>query len=164
MQLTVDYLANHPEAIPQLARWSFDEWRRYIEYRGRSFDDVVAGYRQRVNTDALPLAVVAIADNDAVIGTGALMDADLPLRPDLTPWLASIFVAPEHRGRGVASMIVERLVNEATRLDRKRLYLWTSSAAPLYARLGWQEIEKLEYCGSESSVMLRELAAPALDR
>ena len=163
MQLTLDYLANHREAIPQLARWSYAEWRRYIEQRGRSFDDVVAGYHQRVNTDALPLGVVAIADG-AVIGMGALLEADLPLRPELTPWLASIFVAPEYRGRGVGSMIVERLASEATRLELERLYLWTSSAASLYARLGWREIEKVEYCGSSISVMLRELGKSAGNR
>jgi N-acetylglutamate synthase-like GNAT family acetyltransferase len=84
------------------------------------------------------------------------MAADLPVREHLTPWLAAIYVATEHRGQGVAAAIVGRLVDEAHRLKLPRLYLWTSSAAGLYAKLGWKELEKLEYCGKPITVMVRE--------
>lgn len=156
MEVTVDFLAHHRDAIPQLARWSYGEWRVVYEQLGMTFDDGVAAYHLRAQTDALPLGVVALADG-AVIGTGALKADDLPPRSQLTPWLGGIFVAPEHRNCGVARAIVERLADEARRLNLPRLYLWTNSAARLYAKLGWQEQERLEYCGSAITVMVREL-------
>ena len=156
MLLTIDYLANHRGSVPQLACWSYAEWRPVYDQLGMTFDDVVEAWHRRANIDALPLAVVALADA-SVIGAGALKADDLPLRPDLTPWLGGIFVAPEHRNRGVAAAIVGRLVDEARRLDLPRLYLWTNAAAALYARLGWQELEQLEYCGYPIRVMVRQL-------
>lgn len=156
MRLTLDYLANHREFIPQLAAWSDAEWRHFIEARGLKFDDVVAGFHRRTNIDALPLGIVAFAD-DELAGNGALLPADLPVRQELTPWLGGIYVAGGKRGLGIATAIVERLVDEARRLQLPRLYLWTNSAAGLYAKLGWDEVEKLEYCGHAVIVMAREL-------
>ena len=156
MRLTLDYLAHHREFIPQLATGSYAEWRPVYEQLGITFEDGVAAWHRRANTDALPLGIVAIVDG-AVVGTGVLKADDLPLRPHLTPWLGGIFVAPEHRGRGVASAIVNRLVGEARRLQLPRLYLWTNSAASLYAKLGWTELERLAYCGYEITLMVRQL-------
>ena len=156
MRLTLDYLANHREFVPQLAAWSYAEWRPVCDHLGVTFDDVVAGHARRANTDALPLGIVATAEGD-LLGGGALKADDLPLRADLTAWIGGIFVAPEQRGHGVATAIIERLVEEARRLQLPRLYLWTNSAAGLYAKLGWEEIEKLEYCGYSITVMVREL-------
>jgi GNAT superfamily N-acetyltransferase len=160
MRLTLDYLANHREFIPQLAAWSYAEWRPVCDHLGLTFDDVLAGHTLRTNTDALPLGIVATADG-RLVGGGALKADDLPLRAHLTPWIGGIFVAPEQRGRGVATAMIERLVEEARRLQLPRLYLWTNAAAGLYAKLGWEEIERLEYCGYNIAVMVRQLAPVA---
>ena len=156
MQLTLDYLANHTGLIPQLAAWSYAEWRHVIDERGLTFDDVLAGFHRRTNIDAIPLGIVAFADGE-LAGNGALRPDDLPPRPELTPWLGGIYVAAPYRRHGIGSAIVERLVEEARRLHVPQLYLWTHSAAGLYARLGWTEIEKREYCGEAITVMMREL-------
>ena len=156
MRLTLDYLANHRDLIPQLAAWSYAEWRKVIDARGFTFEDVLAGFHRRTNTDAIPLGIVAFADGE-LAGNGALRPDDLPPRPELTPWLGGIYVAPPYRRRGIAPAIVERLVEEARRLRVPQLYLWTHSAAGLYARLGWTECEKLEYCGQTITVMVRQI-------
>jgi GNAT superfamily N-acetyltransferase len=156
MHLTIDYLANRRDAIPLLAQWSFAEWRWLYDASGRTIDDATAAHEQRARVDALPIGIVAIVD-DAVVGAGALKSDDLPLRPELTPWLASIFVAPEFRGRGVATAIVQRLGEEARRLQYRQLYLWTNSAAPLYAKLGWSELQSCDYCGERITIMVRQL-------
>ena len=138
MRLTLDYLANHRDHIPQLAAWSYSEWRHVIDARGFTFEDVVAAFHLRAKTDSIPLGIVAFADGE-LAGNGALRPDDLPPRAELTPWLGGIYVAPAYRGVGVGSAIVERLVDEARRLRVPQLYLWTYSAARLYARLGWSE-------------------------
>ena len=134
--IKIDFLKNHAACIPQLAKYSHDEWRPVYDKAGMTLGDVVASYAQRVNTDTLPLALVAIYQ-DMVIGTGSLKLQDLDVRPQLTPWMGGLFVVKEHRGRGVATELIHRLIKEARRLSVKRLYLWTSSAEVLYANLGW---------------------------
>jgi GNAT superfamily N-acetyltransferase len=75
----------------------------------------------------------------------------------LTPWFGAFFVAPEWRGRGVATRLMERAVKEAARLKIARLYLWTHAAEGLYAKLGWEVVERTEYCGMKIVVMGKEI-------
>jgi len=156
--MTIDYLANHEGCIPQLAQYSYDEWRPVYDQLGLTVDNAVASYRERTNIEALPLALVAI-EHDQVIGTGALKLRDLVSRPQYEPWLGGLFVVPEFRRRGVGTALVHRLVAEALRLRLPQLYLWTPSAESLYARLGWGKVEALCYCGYEIVVMKKRVSA-----
>jgi GNAT superfamily N-acetyltransferase len=150
--MTIDYLANHRSSIPKLARYFFDEWRPVYEQRGMTLDDVTVSFEARANVDLLPLTLVGI-DRDHVIGTGSLKLDDLEVRPELNPWLGGLFVVPERRNQGVGTALIERLLYEGRRLHLADLYLWTPSAESLYAKLGWNTIERLDYCGYSVSVM-----------
>jgi GNAT superfamily N-acetyltransferase len=155
-EITIDYLKNHEAGIPRLAMYSHQEWKPVYDRAQMTFDDVVRSYAQRVNTDVLPLALVAIYQG-TIIGTGSLKLQDLDVRPQFTPWLGGLFVVEAYRGRGVASALIRRLIAEARRLDIHRLYLWTPTAAELYAKFGWVNLEKLDYCGYRISIMKNEL-------
>ena len=155
----IDYLKNHPSSISVLARYSYQEWKTVYDRRGLNFDDAVRSYSQRTNVDALPLALVAI-DRETIIGTGSLKLQDLDARPDYTPWLGGVFVAPTHRRRGIAAMLIDRLIQEARRLRITQLYLWTPSAVGLYAKFGWIGHETLSYCGFQITVMKKQLCPP----
>jgi GNAT superfamily N-acetyltransferase len=67
-----------------------------------------------------------------------LAHKDLETRPDLTPWLAGVFVQPAFRGRGYATALVRRVEAFASAASVRTLWLYTWTAEPLYARLGWQ--------------------------
>ena len=51
----------------------------------------------------------------------------------------------EERGRGIASQLVIRVVEEAKALGVPELYLYTDTSQSLYARLGWVVVEELVY-------------------
>lgn len=152
LDVTIDYLANHAHLADELARWSWNEWRAIYEERGQMFEHALKNYRERTNTDCLPLALVALHGAD-LIGTVSLKFNDLDTRPDLDPWLGGVYVLPNWRGRGVASLLMQRAVDVAAKLDLTKLYLWTSSAEGLYEKLGWQVVERSEYCGKQIVVM-----------
>ena len=154
--MTIDYLAHHQDCIPQLAKFSYDEWRSVYNELGLTLDSAIASYRERARTDRIPLALVAV-EGENVIGTGALKLRDLPIRSQYEPWLGGVYVVPEHRNRGVGTALTIRLVEEARRLGIARLYLWTPSAESLYAKLGWATIERLSYCGYQIALMQRDL-------
>jgi GNAT superfamily N-acetyltransferase len=73
------------------------------------------------------------------VGTASLVANDLPSRPDLTPWLASVLVRPQFRGRGYSAPLV-RHVEGAAAASATVLWLYTWSAEQVYARLGWERV------------------------
>ena len=154
-EIIVDYLANHAELVDQLALLSWTEWQPIYRQRGQTFEHARANYRERTNIDRLPLTLVALHDRE-LVGTVSLKYHDLDTRPDLDPWLGALFVLPEWRKCGVASLLMNRVVDEARRLKLPQLFLWTSSAEGLYLRLGWRVVERSEYCGKEIVVMQLE--------
>ncbi|MGH7066783.1 MAG: GNAT family N-acetyltransferase, partial [Acetobacteraceae bacterium] len=93
-------------------------------------------------------------------GTASLTARGLASRPDLTPWLANLFVPPALRGRGHAARLVARVEAAAWVARIPALWLVTRSARGLYARLGWQEIGPADYYG-EPAILMRRDRRPA---
>jgi len=53
--IAIDYLANCPELIDELARLSWKEWQEIYQQRKQTLEDSLKNYRERMNTDRLPL-------------------------------------------------------------------------------------------------------------
>jgi N-acetylglutamate synthase-like GNAT family acetyltransferase len=150
--ILIDYLNEHPELVDELARLSWKEWQDVYEKRQQTLDDCLKNYRERMNTDRLPLTLVALHGGD-LVGMVSLKFLDMDTRPDLDPWLGGLLVLPEWRNRGVGTMLMHHATEEARKLDVPRLYLWTHSAEGLYRKLGWQVVERTEYFGKNAVVM-----------
>jgi predicted N-acetyltransferase YhbS len=154
--ITIDYLANHPELAEQLARFSWNEWQSVYEHRGQTFADSLRKYQERTtNVDSIPLTLVAFAGGK-LVGTVSLKKDDLDIRPEIKHWLGGLFVVPQWRGRGVGSMLMREATDKARRLNVPRLFLWTSSAEGLYLKLGWQPVERTDYCGTRIVIMEKD--------
>ncbi|KIP91640.1 MULTISPECIES: GNAT family N-acetyltransferase [Pseudomonas] len=138
----IDYLCNHPEFIEELATLNFKEWGDFAP--GDSLEARIELMRSACGKGEIPSVVVAL-EGAELLGGALLIDSDLDLRPELTPWLAGVYVKAGHRGKGVASQLVNRVVAEAAALSVPELYLYTDTSQSLYARLGWQVVEELVY-------------------
>ena len=74
-------------------------------------------------------------------------------KQELSPWLASVFVSPENRSRGIGSELVIQVMNQARDAGIKTLYLFTPDKEHFYIRLGWQPISKEIYRDHMVTVM-----------
>jgi N-acetylglutamate synthase-like GNAT family acetyltransferase len=88
-----------------------------------------------------------------LLGSASLVPQDLQVRQELSPWMATVFVAPEYRKNGVGSTLVNRVVQEAGRLNTETVYLFTPDKEKFYAALGWLVIERILYRGEQQSIM-----------
>jgi GNAT superfamily N-acetyltransferase len=59
-------------------------------------------------------------------------------------WLADVFVLPAHRGAGLGQALVAHLLAHPDLQGLRRLMLATADAHGLYARFGFQPLEKPE--------------------
>ena len=140
--MTIEYLADHPETLDTIVQWMHQEWGNVrggetLEQRRKRFAD-------SMNRDRIPLAVVALEAGE-VLGSASLIAHDIETRMELTPWLASVFVAEPFRRRGVGAELVRRIMAEASRLKVPLLYLYTVHSERLYASLGWTVAERTDY-------------------
>jgi N-acetylglutamate synthase-like GNAT family acetyltransferase len=90
----------------------------------------------------VPFALVAEHEG-AVCGTALVIDSDLAERPEITPWLAALWVDEAMRRCGVAASLLEEGCRRSQVLGIDRLHL--CSRAPLqgfYTRLGWTIVEE----------------------
>lgn len=125
-------LSEHPHLAPAVAEWLLDEFRHT---RGPSHDQQVASLlAQKAKEETFVLF-----DDDVPVGTASLVASDLPSRPDLTPWLASVLVRPQFRGRGYSAPLVKHVEGVAA-ASATVLWLYTWSAERVYARLGWESV------------------------
>jgi predicted N-acetyltransferase YhbS len=153
----IEYLADHRSFIPTLARWHHAQWH-YLDV-GKSAQQR-ADALQKHGRGQVPTTVVALSGGRP-LGSASLIAHDMDTRMELSPWLASVYVAPEHRGRGIGSALVQRIVAQARALGFEHLYLFTPDKERFYARLGWSVLERTTYRGYAQVVMVLHLAGQA---
>ena len=101
---------------------------------------------------------VAINTDDELIGMATLVDDDeLPNAPEPGPWLAAVLTVPNNRAQGVASAVVQRIVQRAHELRLPAIYLYTSDQQQWYANKGWKPLRETELNGIAHTVMILRL-------
>jgi len=140
--MTIEYLADHPETIDTLVQWLHREWGNVRG--GETLEQRRKRFAGSLNRDRIPLTVVALEAGE-LLGSASLIAHDMETRMELTPWLASVFVAEQYRRRGVGAELVRRIMAEASKLKVPLLHLYTVHSERLYASLGWTVAERTEY-------------------
>lgn len=154
--MQIEYLGDRPSLIRELARLHFEQWGHLRP--DESLEERLQRLQASCGRGGVPSVVVALEDG-AVLGSAMLLDHDMDARPDLTPWLAGVYVVAGKRRSGVGSALVRRIEAEAAAIGIERLYLWTPDMMPFYERLGWTLDERCEYLGMEVAVMSTRLGA-----
>jgi predicted N-acetyltransferase YhbS len=146
----IQYLADGPQHIPALAAWHYAQWGELNPANDAAAR--IERFQKHLQKSAIPTTFVA-CNGDELLGSASLVTSDLDMRPQLTPWLASVFVAPAARNQGVGAAIVQRVMAEARAVGVPRLHLFTLDREAFYTRLGWQLLERAIYRDHEIAIM-----------
>jgi GNAT superfamily N-acetyltransferase len=165
--LRIESIAARPDLIATVARWQFDEWG-HLE-PGDSLAARLADLgSQAAHAGRIPHTFVALEGADP-LGSASVVQQDgeivraSPRQRHLTPWLASVYVRPAARGRGVATALVRHVMAHAASLGVARLYLFTDGAQGLYERIGWHVLGTDSYGGLSMTIMAVDLVADDAD-
>ncbi|KAB2655273.1 GNAT family N-acetyltransferase [Brucella tritici] len=137
--LQIVSLADRPDLIPVCAAWNHAEWG---EFTGSSLAQTAEAFSDISREDDGQVARVALW-NGQPAGLALLIHSDLETHPHLKPWVASVFVAPDCRGKGIARSLVGAIEDAARELGYAEAYLYTDKP-DLYRRIGWSDFEHLE--------------------
>jgi GNAT superfamily N-acetyltransferase len=150
MELSIDYLANHPELVPELEAWIYDEWGR--KEADNSIENITARLQKRMQRDRAPLTLVGFLD-DKPVASASIKIHEMETHPQYKYWLGAVYIIPSLRGQGFGSQIVHHTVSIAAELDLKEIFLYTHSHEGFYAKLGWRTIERPIYRGRTVALM-----------
>jgi predicted N-acetyltransferase YhbS len=134
------------------ARWranAFSVLRASFEQELRSMELFASDQRRGVT-------LIAKADGEPV-GTCLLVESEIEPNHDVSPWLAGLFVMPEHRRKGVGAALVRAIEDQAQQREFSRLYLYTTDAVGFYERLGWEVLDRTNWKGFDTALMVRDL-------
>src|SRR5208283_3230103 len=152
-------LHNNPHYASILAYWAYNEWYKHRSY---GFGLVMKVYLGRAQGDSLPQCFVALEDS-LPVGMGTLKLDDLWLRKDLNPWLSSLYVVPEFRGKGIGNAIVSQISERSRGLGFESLYLFLGQRQPerlerFYTAGGWEVLAvSKDNDGLDTKILRRSL-------
>ncbi len=117
-------------------------WRGFWKHKGKPLKAIRDGLENFLEPGTrIPFALVAERDGKAC-GNVLVIDNDESSRPELTPWLAALWVDEPMRKRGVAAMLLQEAIRRSAALGVERLYLVAHPAMrAFYIRQGWPPIE-----------------------
>jgi GNAT superfamily N-acetyltransferase len=139
LPFTISDLRQRPEFFDTVADRI---WRASWKDAGVPLDYIMGRLCENLNTEPIPIALVA-HNGVEFLGTASVIASDLQERPQLTPWVAAVWVEPHARSRGVGGALVERAARDCFALGIARAYLCARPAlTSFYERLGWIAIER----------------------
>jgi N-acetylglutamate synthase-like GNAT family acetyltransferase len=155
--MPIEYLADHPGAAPLLAAWHYGEWKELLP--DWTLERALTELQSHTGRRQIPTTFVAV-EQGQVVGSASLLADDLDGWEHLTPWVASVYVLGEWRGRGLGRLLVGRAVEEARALGVPKVYLFTAGQEGYYARLGWSEFARARHHRHEVVIMRRATGLP----
>jgi GNAT superfamily N-acetyltransferase len=130
-----------PDHAHRLREWLIAEWGEVDPFKSQSDGRII-----------VPLPLLGIEGQELL---GGLMFSGFrkPGGDELGLWINALFVAPEHRRKGIASQLVRAAEVEAFRAGERELFALTN-IPKLYESLGWQSVES-----SKEGTVLRAVLA-----
>jgi GNAT superfamily N-acetyltransferase len=139
LHFTISDLRQRPEFFDTLA---MRIWQAWWDAHGVPLEHICSRLRDNINAEPIPFALVA-HDGDRFLGTASVIASDLAERPQLTPWVAAVWVEPQERNRGVATAMVDRATQDCFALGINRAYLCARpQLSRFYEGMGWTIFER----------------------
>jgi len=89
---------------------------------------------------SIPATIIALEQNQ-LLGSISVIQDDLPGWTHLNPWIASFYVLPEHRGRGVGSFLFQAAETLLKENGVQQAYLFTENTQGFFLKKGWHCLE-----------------------
>ncbi len=159
--IKIVHLSDYQKYAPILAYWAYKMW---YQNRDMNLDIVILDYMSRAKDDNFPKTLVALKGS-LPIGMVSLKENDLWSRKDISPWLSSLYVDPDFRDNGVASLLMKKTQEFLKAKGYERCYLFlgngqTEDLNEFYKNQQWKFLEKsIDNDGVSTSILYYKLPA-----
>ncbi|WP_442796104.1 GNAT family N-acetyltransferase [Pelobium manganitolerans] len=145
--------ANDDKHIAIIADWYLKEWNIPIATtidKTRNLSGAYHEFQVLMMLDDEPIATGGLYQHVGILD-------NVPRLGVYKNWLALVYTKPDYRGQGLGTLICKYIAAHAKQLGLTEMHLFTHTAARLYQRLGWQQVERLALGGKDIVVMKKQL-------
>jgi GNAT superfamily N-acetyltransferase len=153
----ISHLADVSFFRDELAALHAAEWKHL--YADWDEQTALAEFLNQKADGSLP-ATLVLHEGTELLGSVSVVFGDCPARPDLDPWLASLYIVPQRRGQGYGLELVQAAIELAAGAEADCLHVFTESAQKLFQRCGFEILEFTMLQGVPISVLFRTLQKP----
>jgi GNAT superfamily N-acetyltransferase len=156
--VTIVLMADRRDLIAQFAEIQWGRWKH--EPGGEHLAAWIDGNRRHLGRDTMPVAFLAVSEEDQVLGGVSLVPVQHSELRDRGPWVQGMIVRPDRRGQGVGTLLLESLETWAAEHGIARLWLCNDGpAVTFYERCGWVQAEVVTLTtGIAVAVLTKETA------
>lgn len=151
----LDLLKNHPETIPTLAQWVYEEWKSYDA--SLTLQKLIDSFSERLKSDQIPIAFVVLKKGHPIgcIGLKEQSSPEFSDFPKDSIWMGSLQVVLEERNQGIGQELLKFSKTIAKGFGYKRLYFYTSNYANVewYVKRGAYVMETRPFRGHTITIM-----------
>jgi GNAT superfamily N-acetyltransferase len=126
-------------------KYIHSKWGNQTNYK--LYEDSIFGCVS--SREPVPYWYLMESDNQ-IVGCIGLIDHDFINRIDLSPWLCSLYVEKDHRGKAFGALLIEQVKKDAEKEGFKRIYLCTE-LNKFYEKYDFNYIEEGFYPNGEPS-------------
>lgn len=142
MVVNVIALHRRPDLLGEAADLMHEVWPDHYGPTGGGH--ATTDLQARCRPEGLPFGVVALANDGAVVGLGALDGSSYGSAPGEALWLVGLCVRPQSRKEGVATKIVNALMHHASDAGHDGIFATTHNADGLLKGLGWTPLRRFD--------------------
>lgn len=153
--MKIEFLKENPVFFDAIAEHMFKEWGHLRE--GVTIARYYNYLEEKLNTNHIPLTIIAKSGANELLGFASLVSSDMETNKDMTPWISGVFVIPEHRGKGIGRLLINRLEQLAHGFGFEKLYLYTFDKEGFYRSLSWEKLKDECYLNNSVSVMVKKI-------
>jgi RimJ/RimL family protein N-acetyltransferase len=144
--ITINFLADHLDTIPTLAKWIRAQWPDY--FADWSQAEMEQDFLEDASRDRLPIRLVAFESGE-LAGTIVLRENGSESSPEFQPELGGLYVVESYRGQGIGTELVRSGIKLALDQGYDRVHATTVKAAGILERLGWEFIKTVVHSDRE---------------
>lgn len=135
-------------------------WRAWWRPDGHPLERITTGLAAMMKGERIPFAIVA-HEGDEYFGSTLGIESDLAERPQYSPWVAAVWVEPQHRLKQVGRALVGHAATTCFGRGFRRAYLCSAATRRnFYTHQGWVPIE--ENVGEHRQIVYVMEASPSV--
>ena len=153
--MRIEPLNKYKHFTHDIAKMLHEEWSDLSPWA--SIHTIENRFNTSSNEEIFPITLLALSDEDCLIGTASVKLLEVPSHPNKVHWLGEVFIPKELRGQGIGSALILFCINYCVNNQVSELFLYTPDQQALYRRFGWVDIDSLEVNGEHVRVMKLDL-------